>query len=66
MKKKHKTNAQGRRCSGAVKVSPHKNRRPLLRSQGNVHAQREGPQNRVTLSKRTAMGLWSYFRDQAR
>ena len=40
-------NAQVRRCSGAVEVSPHKKRLRLFLSQSNnAHAHGEGPQNR--------------------
>ena len=46
LKKTENTNAQGRRCSGAVEVSTHKNGLRPFFSQGNAHAQGNGPQNR--------------------
>ena len=47
MKKKQKTNAKGRRCSGTVEVSPKIKRVRLLSSQSNAHAQVNGLHNRA-------------------
>ena len=46
MKNKQKTNAQGRRCSGTVEVSPHKKTFTAIFAQSNAHAQGNDPLNR--------------------
>ena len=46
MKKKQKTTAQGRRCSGTVEVSTLKKKFTAIFSQSNAHAQGNGPLNR--------------------